>query len=696
MNPKFGQGCPDEQSLLDYLAGELDSEVARAVDRHLQVCTDCALRADQLSEDFADVERAVEAGLPLRPLRLAAARARLQERLESYEAGRIPEAGPVPVGATWARAALAAAVAILLAGAAAALFFPRNEQALTVEDALARAHRSVPMYDVRPSMARYQVDFVQLEPVPVARSLELVIWRDPGSAGYASRLQGADGSIRHAVWQRAADESAFAYDEVAGDTLVRIDRSDQAAQQPTLLASMGDGIDCDALARGFARWLERRRWHPLRVSHDFALLASDDATVRLERSGDMLLVVADKREGDLRAQVTLALSAGSFEPHWLQIHFRSPEGESTFRLVQNEVRFVAASHLDTAVFEARLPSSPVRSAAPVRRRPAPVRAGPDPRAIEARTRHALHRAGACLGEPVEVERGDDGTLSVRGIVGSAEMKEAILTALDRAGVADSVSVDIRTRAEAIGEAGARPDFDEIAVVQPGVGTDGPSAGGGAVRHVAVTAELTAYLRARDPSQSADSLGKDLGMFTEEAVERADDLLRRAWALRRLAQWYGHDTGESPPPGAEALVRTMCLDHLHGIAASARRSKDWTLPALFAIANSRGLEAGAPAEVSNRPAPAGSWSESFLSLYEAASSIHRDTVGLLTVRMQAAGVAGRARGQVDSPEPEDVDTTLHRLLESVRTFDARVTSAADAFVADADPVSAAPLGQGAAQ
>ena len=112
------------------------------------------------------------------------------------------------------------------------------------------------------------------------------------------------------------------------------------------------------------------------------------------------------------------------------------------------------------------------------------------------------------------------------------MKEAILTALDRAGVADSVSVDIRTRAEAIGEAGARPDFDEIAVVQPVSERTVPSAGGGAVRHVAVTAELTAYLRARDPSQSADSPRKDLGMFTEEAVERADDLLRRAWGAQK--------------------------------------------------------------------------------------------------------------------------------------------------------------------
>ena len=254
-------------------------------------------------------------------------------------------------------------------------------------------------------MTRYQVELVQLKPESVTSRHELVIWSDPTSGGYVSRLEDLDGSLRHAVWRPASNEPAYAFDRASGQALLRIDAPSQG-RQPTLLASMGSGVDSHLLASGFARWLERRQWRRLRMSSDFALLAASDAVLGLERAGDVVFVVAHKQEGNLSAEVTLTLDAESYQARSLLIHLRSPQGEATFKLVRNEVRFVAASNLDRSVFEARVPtigalrppSSPARQA-----ETAPEEsAGPDVLEVEAKLLHAVHAAGACLGEPIGV------------------------------------------------------------------------------------------------------------------------------------------------------------------------------------------------------------------------------------------------------------------------------------------------------
>ncbi|MDE2893385.1 MAG: hypothetical protein OXN86_12900 [Chloroflexota bacterium] len=653
------------------------------------------MRADELSQDFADVERAIEVELPLPPLRQAAALARLRGDLEAYEATRAAQAYPRPAGGTLARIAFVAAVAVLLIGGAAAVYFARDEPALTAEQVLDRAQESISASTARPSMATYAVEIAQLEPVSVTRKHELVIWTDPISGGYTSQLRDPDGSLRHAVWRRGADVPALAYNRAAGDALTRVDRT-VTERPPTLLASMGNGIDCDLLASGFARWLEARRWHPLRVSLDFALLASDDATVRLERSGGVVFVVAQKQRGGLRAEVTLALDAESYEPHWLQIHFRSPQGESTFKLVQNEVRLIAASHLDLSVFEARVPSRGAvrdRSARVPRPRSEPAPDPLEPQVVEARLRHALHAAGACLGEPVEVVRGADGMPALRGIVGTRDMKEAILAALERSHALDSVPVDIRTREEAARDDGFRRDFDEVPFARPSVEAGGSSARSAPIRGLVLAADLTAYFRAADPLKSADSVEQDLGVFAGEAVERAEDLLRRAWALRRLGERYGSLDRETVSPEVADLVREMFQDHLHGLGASARAGADWTLPALGAIAEARGARERAPEPTAQSAVPASPWPEAFLSLFEAASSIHRDTLALLTVRLDVTEAQASAAGRGDSADVEDIDRTLRRLLGTSRALGPQIARIADAFAAGTHPEPTALLEQG---
>ncbi len=694
MNSESPNTCPDEQVLLDYLEGELHPEAALDVGQHLETCTDCALRADQLCEDLADIERAMQVEVPLPPLRLAAARARLQEQQEAYEAGRLARAPRFPLVGTRARLAFVSAVALITVGALATLYLLRDAPVLTAGEVLARAEEAIPTFSIQPSMTRYEVELAQLEPELVTRRHQLVIWTDPSSGGYVSRLEDPDGSLRHAVWRPASSDPAFSFNRASGAGLMRIDAPSQRAQ-PTLLASLGDGIDTEALVGGFARWLERREWRPLRVSSDFALLAARDMTVRLERTADLVLVVAHKQEGDVSKTVTLTLSAESYEARSLLIHLRSPQGEAKFNLVQNEVRFIAASYLDASVFEPRVPPSRVLRARKQRApQPDPYShesAGFDHRVVETRLRHALHQAGACLGEPVEVERDEAGALAVRGIVATSEMKDAILAELQRANTPDWVAVDIRTRGEAIAASGPRVEADESPTQASG---EAARPTYGAVRTLPLFADLTAYFRMDAASRSSESVGRALTEFARVAVERADDLLRRAWALKRLVEHYGSVSGETTSPEARALVDAMIRDHLDGIGTAARGSADWMLPPLAAIAASRGVGSGNEGEVSRGTRAAGPWPDSLLSLFERASSIHRDTLSLLTVRLTVTDGSATGSGPMESEDGDGVDRTLGRLLAASRSFEAEVEETANAFAMGARQPPTAPYGRGA--
>ncbi len=692
MNSNLSYECPDDQHLLDYLAGELRPEAALDVARHLEICTDCALRADQLCGDIADIERAVEIELPLPPLRLAAARARLLKEQEAHESGRIAKAPGFYLGARRSKLALSFAVAILVAGVGVALHSLRDEPGLTATEALAWAHESMPAYSVQPTMTRFQVELTQLTPEILTRRYQLEIWTDPNSGAYASRLEDPDGSLRHAVWQSASSEPAFAFDRASGQRLNRIDTPGRRSH-PSLLASMGDGIECEVLAAGFARWLERRQWHPLRVSRDFALLAASDATLRLERSGDAILVVARRQEEDLSAEVILTLDAESYEARSLVVQFWTPEGEAALKLVRNEVRFITASDFDTSVFEARIPvpnTSRVSSSPAKRSEPNPqASASRDLWTVEASVRHALHEAGACLGEPVEVERIEDRALAVRGVVGTNEMKAAILAALQRAETPDWVVLDIRTRAGAIAA-----DALGIEVEWPATRTSVETAGprDGAALGLPLAADLTAYFRADDPQRSSDLVGKGLTDFAYEAVERSDDLLQRAWALKKLAERYGAAREEVIPPKVQPLVEAMVRDHLVGIATAGRARADLVLPVLNAIAASRGVDAGIQGEISHRQVLADAWPDLALSLFETTSSIHKNTLALLTVRLPVIDGSANGAGPADS-EDVDIDRTLARLLAATRSFEAEVTRTERAFAGRASLPTAAPSERG---
>lgn len=674
--------CPTEGEILDYLGGELRASAAAEIEHHLTICPDCALRADELTEDLADFNQAAEHAYPLPPLRLAAARVKLQRHQEAYEASRAESPALSRFGWGWPRLGLAAAcVAVLVAGVGALLW--NGEPALAGADVLARARDVSQPPSVRPSMARYGVEFAQLAPEPEVRRQQLVVWADPRTGGYASRLEELDGTLRHAVWHPEDDGPAFAYDAATAEELIRV-RHAGTAGQVTLLAALEAGFDCERLVRGFVRWLEGRDWQPVRVAHDFAVLASGEMALRLERSGDLLLVSASRETGDLQAEFTLAVSAESFEPYSLRIRFAGPQGAARITLVQQEARFVAAAHLDASVFEPSLPRPRSPQTVPRPSATAPGRAL-DAQTVEARLRYALHRADACWAEPVAVAVEPNGRFALRGIVGAAETKARLLAELARLELTELVSVEVATRAEALASGLRRGRADLTAA--PAIASPPLAPGALPAREVLLHSDLAVHFGESLAVGPDGSVAEAITQFTAETVDRAEDLLESGWPLRRLAERYGAESNADLPAEAQAVIREMKREHVAAFLDASRRSAESMLPVLEGIAESRGI-AMATVPSAAPLSPAGSWADAFLGLFGTAERIHGDALALVTVRLNV----GPTSAAQSLPRPADVDRILRRLIAGIHRLEREAISAADLEAALPQLGSAPVLGQ----
>ena len=676
------RNCPTEGEILDYLGGELGAGAAAEIERHLTVCPDCALRAAELTEDLADFNKALEREYPLPPLRLAAARVQLQRQQEAYETGRAESPPQSRFGWGWTRLGLAAAcVAVLVAGGGVLLW--DGEPALAGAEVLARARDFSQPHSVRPSMARYGVEFAQLAPEPEVRRQQLVVWADPRTGGYASRLEELDGTLRHAVWRPEDDGPAFAYDAETADELIRV-RHAGTAGPVTLLAAMEAGFDCERLVRGFVRWLESRDWQPVRVARDFAVLASGEMALRLKRSGDLLLVSARRETDEMQAEFTLAVSAESFNPYSLRIRFAGPQGAARITLVQQEVRFVAAAHLDASVFEPSLPRP--RSTQTVSSPSATVPDWAlDAQTVEARLRYALHRADACWAEPVAVAVEPNGRFALRGIVGAADTKARLLAELARLELTELVSVEVATRAEALASDLRRDRADLTAA--PAIASLPLAPGALPAREVLLQSDLAVYFRKSLAVGAEGSVAEAIAQFTAETVDRVEDLLESGWALRRLAERYGPESTAGLPAEAHALVREMTREHVAAFLEASRRGAESMLPVLEGVAESRGL-AVATGPSAAQLAPAGSWADALLGLFGTAERIHEDALALVTVRLNVAPTEA-AQSRI---RPAEVDRILRRLVAAIHRLEREAMAVANLDAVPSRLGSAAALGQ----
>jgi hypothetical protein len=190
--------------------------------------------------------------------------------------------------------------------------------------------------------------------------------------------------------------------------------------------------------------------------------------------------------------------------------------------------------------------------------------------IEAETqaRYALHRMGACTGEPVQVSREPGGGVIVSGLVETSERKEELEAALRNIAL---VEVKIQAAEEAL--------EGSSALASPSAGSIQPEESpplhigrtqAGKTDNIPIEPQLRAYfdrqgsnspLSGQHSETTSAETDEAITVLANQSVSLSEAALMEAWALRRLAEAYPRGRAEQLSPGGKLLLETMLTEHL---------------------------------------------------------------------------------------------------------------------------------------
>ena len=252
-------------------------------------------------------------------------------------------------------------------------------------------------------------------------------------------------------------------------------------------------------------------------------------------------------------------------------------------------------------------------------------------AAEIMVRYALHRANACLGEPIEILTTDMGGIEVRGLAETPERKEELIVALQNIPL---VTVRIQSLAEA--QAMMTPARTSAnSNPEPNASTSG-EAPVVTVRasKLPIQDELKRYFTqiGSDPTspasgseKSATDLHQKIVAISSQAISLADAALADAFALRQLAEKYPAVKTRLLEASSRWLLEAMIREHMQSIRAATLRSRALLEPVL------RSLEAGNEKVAANRGieefAPTSDWTGHVLQLFRTIERMERLTAFL---------------------------------------------------------------------
>jgi hypothetical protein len=205
-------------------------------------------------------------------------------------------------------------------------------------------------------------------------------------------------------------------------------------------------------------------------------------------------------------------------------------------------------------------------------------------AAEIQAHYALHRAKACLGEPISVMRNSFDQVEVGGLVENPERKDVLIAELR--GI-PFLKVKIQTITEAT-----------IAVAssaQAGMDAEQQNAASSSQDHAKVEFQskklpiqdrLERYLLqnrvATDSGQNESEptrIRQEIADFSTQAISLSDATLTEAWALRRLAEAYHFVKTDDLKPSTRWLLEVMVRDHMTALRNEVNRSRELLEPVL---------------------------------------------------------------------------------------------------------------------
>lgn len=505
--------CSDEL-LLAHLDGELAPEQELATDTHLKGCWECRTRAAQLEQQIQTVTMALASQSFPGPEQIAKGRQRFLELQQRYESESPLQNNTPPI---WQRLRMVAyatpvmlAVLFVLMPSRPAGKGPLPAIAPKPGEVLARVRAPERAWEHTPVHQVFRAEVREILPKPQVRSARFEVWTEPQGGRFAARWQ-RDGRLRHGVW-RSSDGRAYLYRTKLAEIAPSGDRVLDLAD------ISNDGLDLDQIEAQFMDWVRSRQWKPIAFARDMAVFA-DRGGVILEafREGPVMRLSASKQDKRMRVEIVIEVDADSYEPRLESVRFESKGRAVELRLARERSEAMSPAEITPALFlpEPSLGSTEVAVVAPkiVPLVPAPeaaVAVAPveNLAVAEIEASYALHRAGACLGEPLELFR-EGGRVHVRGVVGTAQRRDELLSALGQ--LRDQLEIDIRTEAEAVS----------------------------ALAPASAAPERRTEVRSMDPplqrllNEHYHGDQARIAQLTSKVIASSDRSLTHAWALRRL-------------------------------------------------------------------------------------------------------------------------------------------------------------------
>ncbi len=265
-----------------------------------------------------------------------------------------------------------------------------------------------------------------------------------------------------------------------------------------------------------------------------------------------------------------------------QFEVRSGSGITRHELAELGYEVVPLSRVSAAIFGegfTTIPMAvPATAALPNPPAPPPLPTPLQLWSVELRARYALHRLGACTGEPITVTHTPE-RVEVRGLVETEERKQQLVQQLD--GVDGPwLRTDIKTLQEVGESEGSKKETSaQIYTVI------GPSASSG----ILPIESLLATASVKYETEEVTRLSND-------AVSSARALLMEAWALQHLAERYGAAAPEEVDPNECPLLDAMVRDHTHALEEQNSRLLlvlNKFLPAQGAVGAGARPESGGP-------------------------------------------------------------------------------------------------------
>ncbi|HKX26944.1 MAG TPA: hypothetical protein VJ302_04545, partial [Blastocatellia bacterium] len=192
-------------------------------------------------------------------------------------------------------------------------------------------------------------------------------------------------------------------------------------------------------------------------------------------------------------------------------------------------------------------------------------------ALQVEIFHLLDRAGANLGEQVNVIPTANGSLKIEAMVDTNQRKAEILRALRPLASQPAVKISVQTFAEAQihqkEEAPKRTEVENVEVTS---------------NQIPVYQDLRRHFTAlnRPPAKEAD-LEAAINRFAEQILDRSQQAMRHAWALKRFSQRFTAEEIRALTPEARSKWLAIINEHARQFARATEIIRGDLEPIFFA-------------------------------------------------------------------------------------------------------------------